>query len=141
MFETKAKDAETKLAEATAPAKVQEKVKARLSLEKQAAPILEGVKLDEMDDLAIKRAVSAKRMPSQKAKFDAASKESVDVAFGLIVETPAGESTAIQGLRASVTQPAGGGETKSDADQAHDEMIKKNQSAVETYRKRHLGVA
>lgn len=100
--EARATAAEKARADAADPARVQELVRARVALERTAAPILgAAVTLDSMDDLAIKRAVVEKVRAG--IKLDSKSDTYVEAAYDLAVQDHANATNPLARLRSNVT--------------------------------------
>lgn len=106
------------------PAKVREQIKARVALESEARKHLgDEVKLDELDEQAIKLAVLGKLSPEFKAEGKSA--EYVQARFDAAIERVARENPHLDAARAAISASAG---EKSSAD-AHREMVERNRNA------------
>lgn len=113
------------------PKAMNERVLSRVALEKVAEKAGVEAKTD-MDDVAVKRAIVAKVEP--ELKLDDAHQ--VEGAYQFIVKQLAKKNDALDSLKGALN--GGGGEPKTDAEKAHDEMVKAQGSTVDEYRKRHL---
>lgn len=104
-------------------------VKARVALESKARTVLGAeTKLDELDELGIKRAVVAKLQPD--AKLDGASEAYVQARYDIAIEAAAKAGQRNPSLeRARADAEAAGRETRADADAARKAMIERNRSA------------
>lgn len=122
-----AKKAKERADEAEQPEKMREAVRARVELERQAVAVLgPEVKLDGMDDQAIKAEVVEKLYPGAKTKMEKASSEYVqarfDAAIEAFVERPNGE---LGELRAAAGSP----ETREDSVKAREKFYADEASA------------
>jgi hypothetical protein len=115
-------------ADALAPEKISEAVNARLALERAAAPILgDEVKVDGMDDVAIKRAVVlhlAKDAELTKSRLDACDAAYLQARYDAAVEAYEPKPEPNAGLGA--VKAAGGGERADAADSAQARMAQHN---------------
>lgn len=121
--------------------KIQEAVKARVALVRDAARFLGDTKIDEMSDLDVKRAVIAKVQP--ELKLDGKGPEYIGGAFEFVVSAASATNgeNALDRLGNVLRGDAAGGNQDDlpDPDKAHAEMVKRNADAVSEYRKRLLG--
>lgn len=106
-------EAEKARADAADPTRIREAVRARVALERQASVVLgSSTKLDEMDDLSVKKAVIMKATPSinLEGKTDAY----IEAAYDLAVTDFAKKNSPVSKLREATTQKADGSETRND---------------------------
>jgi hypothetical protein len=97
--EAKVKETEAARADAADPVKLRERIKARVGLEGQASKVLgPTVKLDEMDDLAIRKAVVLKVAPDLKTKLDSLSPAYVEARFDIALD----QFQAVQGKQGAL---------------------------------------
>lgn len=124
--EDEEREKEDKEAEEKQDALIREAVKARVALERQAAPILGSeAKLDELDDLGVKKAVIAKLTPS--AKLDDKSDVYIQARYDAAIEAQASQpNSALGQLRH--TADAAGSSGKS-AQERRDAMIARSRDA------------
>lgn len=125
LAQAKTKDEEEEKKRADA---IKQAVRARVALESQAAPILGAeAKLDEMDDLAIKRAVIEKLSPGVKldGKTDIYIEARYDAALELHKSAP---NEALGNLRARIDSATSGGGV-STAQERRDAMLAKTRDA------------
>lgn len=117
-------------ADALSPDKVKAAVNARLALERQAAPILgDEVKVDGMDDGAIKRAVVlavAKDAELTKQRLDACDDAYLQARYDAAVEAWQPPEETNEGLGAARAAVKGASRADS-ADDARKRMIERNQ--------------
>lgn len=123
--------AEKKLRQDSAsPEKVQELVKSRVSLETTAKAILKDdtIKLDEMDEAAIKTAVVVKVSPSAKEKLDAGDDAYLSARFDAAVEgwkeDEKNRPTPSHAVRGATGAPAG--DMRFDSAAARERMLENN---------------
>ncbi len=133
LAEDKAKKAEAARVDAADPKKVAEAVKARVAIETKAREVLGAeAKLDELDELAVKRAVLAKLTPD--VKLDGKDAAYVGAAYDIAI---AGAGSA--GLAA--LRGAGGSGAHADSDTIDIEKIRKDakEAAEKAYLKPTVG--
>jgi ADP-ribose pyrophosphatase YjhB (NUDIX family) len=129
--QARADQADAKLAERKDAPDILPLVKARVALEKQAAPLLPAdTKLDTMDDQAIKAAVIKAVSPT--VNLDGKSTDYIDASFDLAVAGAAGRTDHTADLRRGMTANAAAGgkpEQRVDSDEARQAMVLRNRNA------------
>jgi hypothetical protein len=119
-------------ADAVDPQKRKDALKARVKLEKDAAKFLGDDKLDDKDDLDIKKAVIAKALP--KAKLDGCSAEYIEGVFATVLEASADKNDSLSNLRQAGTPPS---TEQTKADEAQSKMVEEQRKANAEYMKRN----
>lgn len=115
-------------ADAVAPDKVREMVNARVALETTAAKVIadDKVKLDEMSDDAIRKAVVLKVSPSAKEKLDDADATYIAARFDAAVESWKQEQDRKPSASHAVKGAAAASGVRTDSAQARRKMIASN---------------
>ena len=128
--EAETKKAQAELVEARKPETIAKAVQERVSLEREAASVLGSeVKLDAMDEQAIKRAVIAEVYPDTKERLDGKSADYIEALYERAVMASDNASQE-RTDRAEVERALGqGGETRTDAKVAATEAHKKQSEA------------
>lgn len=105
--EETAKKAKAEREDALKPTEIQKRVKERVALQSSAAEILGAeVKLDEMTDAQIKRAVVEKLFPESKARLDAGTEDYLQARYDAAMEDwEAQPNTTINAVRKVITAP------------------------------------
>lgn len=117
--EAEVKKANERADAAEKPERIQEAVKARIDLERQAGPILgDEVKMDEMDDATVRRAVVKKVYP--EAKLDSKDDVYIQASYDRAIES----QTAVQSSGLGATRQAAHAAAASGGDNRLDAAVK-----------------